>query len=235
VLLLGRARPAHVLWAAAGAASVVAAFTVAGFDWLTGYHLVGERYYQGLAAHRPYAYWIGANLTVLAVSAGPVTAVILRRAALQGRRLTADVRIHALRPQPERQHAEQPHAAQPHAAQPHAAQPHAVQPQSALPHVRRPHAGQPHVGQRHAGQPHPGQPHAGQPHAGWLLAGSAALAIAAADLSGYSKAEVERIWLPFAVWLLAGAGLLPTGNRRAWLAAQAVVALLVNHLLLTVW
>ena len=38
-----------------------------------------------------------------------------------------------------------------------------------------------------------------------LLPGAALLAILAADLSGYSKAEVERIWLPFAVWLLAGA------------------------------
>jgi hypothetical protein len=37
------------------------------------------------------------------------------------------------------------------------------------------------------------------------------------------------------VWLLAGAGLLPARDRRGWLAAQATVALLVNHLLLTVW
>jgi hypothetical protein len=68
-----------------------------------------------------------------------------------------------------------------------------------------------------------------------LLPGAAVLAILAADLSGYSKAEVERIWLPFAVWLLAGADLLPAPARRGWLAAQAVVALLINHLLLTTW
>ena len=35
-----------------------------------------------------------------------------------------------------------------------------------------------------------------------MLPVAAALAIAAADLSGLSKAEVERIWLPYAIWLL---------------------------------
>jgi hypothetical protein len=58
-------------------------------------------------------------------------------------------------------------------------------------------------------------------------------AVLAADLSGLSKAEVERIWLPFAVWLPAGAALLP--HPRSWLAVQAATALLVNHLLLTGW
>jgi methylthioxylose transferase len=61
------------------------------------------------------------------------------------------------------------------------------------------------------------------------------LAIAAADLSGLSKAEVERIWLPFTVWLMAGVALLPAPSRRFWLATQAAVALLINHLLLTTW
>jgi hypothetical protein len=55
-----------------------------------------------------------------------------------------------------------------------------------------------------------------------------------ADVSGLSKSEVERIWLPFAVWLVPAAGFLP-GSPRRWLAAQAVVALMVNHLLLTNW
>ncbi len=68
-----------------------------------------------------------------------------------------------------------------------------------------------------------------------LLPLGAAVAVLAADLSGLSKAEVERIWLPFAVWFAAGAALLPAPHRRAWLAAQAGTALLVNHLLLTVW
>ena len=68
-----------------------------------------------------------------------------------------------------------------------------------------------------------------------LLPCAALLAILAADLSGLSKAEVERIWLPFAVWLPTGAVLLPAGDRRCWLAVQAATALLINHLLLTAW
>ncbi|WP_198029105.1 hypothetical protein [Actinoplanes sp. N902-109] len=68
-----------------------------------------------------------------------------------------------------------------------------------------------------------------------LLPLAAVAAVLAADLSGYSKAEVERIWQPFAVWMVAGAVLIPAGWRRRWLVAQAVVALLVNHVLLTTW
>ncbi|MGP2440442.1 hypothetical protein [Streptomyces sp. JW3] len=66
-----------------------------------------------------------------------------------------------------------------------------------------------------------------------LLTGAALLALLVADLSGMSKAETERIWLPFAVWLLPACAFL-TG-RRGWLAAQAALALLLNHLLLTGW
>ena len=66
-----------------------------------------------------------------------------------------------------------------------------------------------------------------------LLTGAALAAVLLADLSGLSKAEVERIWLPFVVWLAVPCALLP--RPRRWLAAQAGLALLVNHLLLTVW
>jgi hypothetical protein len=75
----------------------------------------------------------------------------------------------------------------------------------------------------------------GQPRVLLLLCGAAALAVLVADISGFSKAEVERIWLPFAIWLVAAAGLLPPRQVRWWLAGQAVVALVVNHLLLTTW
>lgn len=61
------------------------------------------------------------------------------------------------------------------------------------------------------------------------------IAIAAADLSGLSKAETERIWLPFAVWLLPAVALLPERSHRWWLAAQAGVALAVAHLVATPW
>ncbi|WP_460397602.1 hypothetical protein [Actinophytocola sediminis] len=67
------------------------------------------------------------------------------------------------------------------------------------------------------------------------LVRGAALAVLTADLSGLSKAETERIWLPFAVWLVLAAALLPRASRRWWLAAQAATAIVVNHLLLTNW
>ncbi|MGW5653395.1 hypothetical protein [Streptomyces humi] len=59
------------------------------------------------------------------------------------------------------------------------------------------------------------------------------LALLIADLSGMSKAETERIWLPFAMWLPAAGAFLP--GPRIWLTAQAVLALLLNHLLFTGW
>ncbi|MER5551829.1 hypothetical protein ABT001_09125 [Streptomyces sp. NPDC002793] len=68
-----------------------------------------------------------------------------------------------------------------------------------------------------------------------VLTLAAFLALAVADLSGMSKAETERIWQPFVVWLMPAAALLPDLGRRGWLTAQAVVALLVNHLLWTGW
>ncbi|GHD87516.1 hypothetical protein [Streptomyces naganishii] len=59
------------------------------------------------------------------------------------------------------------------------------------------------------------------------------LALLVADLSGMSKAETERIWLPFAMWLLPADALLD--RPRGWLAGQALLGLLINHLLLTGW
>lgn len=95
-----------------------------------------------------------------------------------------------------------------------------------------------------------------------LLVCAALLALLVADLSGMSKAETERIWLPFTLWLLPACAFLalpcasgsflprasgscpspdsgsaPAGGipLRAWLAAQALLALLLNHLLITRW
>jgi methylthioxylose transferase len=56
-----------------------------------------------------------------------------------------------------------------------------------------------------------------------------------ADLSQMSKAEVERIWLPFVPWVLLACALLPERWRRRGLVLQVVLALLVQHLLLTGW
>jgi hypothetical protein len=50
-----------------------------------------------------------------------------------------------------------------------------------------------------------------------------------------SKAETERIWLPFTVWLTAAGTLLPPRSHRWWLALNVVGALLLNHFILTNW
>ncbi len=60
-------------------------------------------------------------------------------------------------------------------------------------------------------------------------------AIACADLSMLSKAEVERIWLPFTIWLTAAPALLPVRSHRLWLALNAAGALLVNTIMVTNW
>ena len=130
-----------------GASAVVAVFAALGFWWLDGYHLVVERYYQGIATPRAYAYWVWADLAAAVFACGFA-----------------------------------PFAAR----------------------WRGP---------------------------GATLAAAAAVAVLAATASGLSKAEVERIWLPFTVWLVV----LVPDRRRLWLAAQAVTALAVNHLLLTNW
>ncbi|WP_326559353.1 hypothetical protein [Micromonospora sp. NBC_01796] len=175
VLLRARDRLGVLLLAAAGVGAVVAGFTLSGFWWLDGYHLVARRYYQGWAAERPYGYWIWANLAALLLSAGPAIGPALRRAA-------AAVPIRPPR-----------------------------RPVTVALRQRFASAG-PTV---------------------WLPI-AAAVAVLAADLSALSKAEVERIWLPFAVWLLVATAHLPAGHRRWWLAAQAATALAVNHLLWTV-
>ncbi|GIM89755.1 hypothetical protein [Paractinoplanes toevensis] len=252
-------------WAAVGAVAVVGAWTAAGFDWLTGYDLVIQRYYQGLAAHRPYAYWVWANLAILVVAAGPAAAAIVRRATLGlGPAMTA------LRTTPRATAAPARPVVDP-------ARPAGVlgptrsvgvgglaPPAGALgpsgsvggAGLTRPAAvveparsvgvlgaagrvvaaGRMRSGVAVAGRVRRGLAALAVPGRGFLLLPLAAVgAILLADLSGYSKAEVERIWLPFAVWLMAGAALLPARTRRHWLIAQAVVALVVNHIVLTVW
>jgi hypothetical protein len=71
----------------------------------------------------------------------------------------------------------------------------------------------------------------------WLLVGAAAGAVAIADLSGMAKGEVERIWLPFALWLLLACGAIETSDRgaRMMLAIQAVVCLVISTALVTAW
>jgi len=61
------------------------------------------------------------------------------------------------------------------------------------------------------------------------------IAIVCADLTMLSKAETERIWLPFTVWLTAAPALLPARSGRLWLAVNVVGALLLNSLIFTHW
>jgi methylthioxylose transferase len=68
----------------------------------------------------------------------------------------------------------------------------------------------------------------------WLVVAAVGM-VAVADASQMSKAEVERIWLPFAPWLLLACALLPESWRRPMLALQVVVAIAVQHLLQTGW
>ncbi|WP_433197594.1 hypothetical protein ACQP1G_01450 [Nocardia sp. CA-107356] len=159
VLSAGRTvRP--LLLALLGALLVAAAFTMAGFWWLDGYHLVVERYYQGIASERPYAYWVWANLAATICAVGLATAAGLPRA---------------------------------------------------LSHLRKPF----------------------DPTA--LLVAAGLCAILVADLSGLSKAETERIWLPFDVWLMAATAFLPRSTVRVWLFVQALGTLVLAHTILTNW
>jgi hypothetical protein len=159
VIAMTRAwRPASV--AVLGAALVVAGFTAGGFWWFEGYQLVKIDYASGIAATRPYGYFVWANIAALAFALGPAVFAGLRRWASGPARLGS---------------------------------------------------------------------------AGSLLTVAAVVAIIVADVSGKSKGEVARIWLPFAVWLNVPTALLPRSSARLWLAAEALLALLVQHLLHTVW
>ncbi len=68
----------------------------------------------------------------------------------------------------------------------------------------------------------------------WLVGATVAIVVLA-EVSQMSKAEVERIWLPFVPWLLVACALLPERWRRGGLAVQVALALVVQHLLFTGW
>ena len=67
------------------------------------------------------------------------------------------------------------------------------------------------------------------------LVGAGVVMVAVADLSLMSKAEVERIWLPFLPWMLLSVLWLPEPWRRRALVAQAVAGLVLQHVVRTVW
>ncbi|MEJ7634976.1 hypothetical protein [Aeromicrobium sp.] len=67
------------------------------------------------------------------------------------------------------------------------------------------------------------------------LAAAAMLTIVVACLSGMSKAETERIFLPFTIWIVALPALLPGRWHRPLLLSQVVLGLSAELLLLTRW
>uniref|UniRef100_UPI001B803B43 hypothetical protein n=1 Tax=Couchioplanes caeruleus TaxID=56438 RepID=UPI001B803B43 len=294
IVCLRRGQWRLVGFAALGGAAVVLAFTASGFWWFEGYRLVVDRYYQGVASVRPYAYWVWANLAALVASAGPVVAVVMRRAMIG---LAASWRE---LPRPARQGSARVGGAVEVAGVPPCVAPSAGHAVSAMPALRghvEPTACAPESAStaggarrsekdpRRGAKPDPAAAglsrtaesrrfkaqastvsvgrertesaartatqnstgvrvvafgrmlmrQAAEAPAACLLPLTAGVAILLADLSGLSKAETERIWLPFAVWFAAGASLIPARSRRAWLVAQAATALVVNHLLLTTW
>ena len=67
------------------------------------------------------------------------------------------------------------------------------------------------------------------------LVAAGVVMVGVADLSLMSKAEVERIWLPFLPWLLLSVLWLPARWQRWALTAQAVAAVVLQHLVRTLW
>jgi hypothetical protein len=156
--VLARARSWRPLpVAAATAAAVVLAFAAAGFAWWEAFPVLRERYWDGIAADRPAAYWMWGNLAALLVCTGP-----LLGAGLAQLRRGADRTV-------------------------------------------------------------------------VVLSGAAVVIVLLADLSQMSKAEVERIWLPFVPWLMLSTALLPEHWRRWGLLLQVGWAIAVQQLLYTSW
>jgi len=245
------ARGGRAVWPAVatliGVALVVAAFTASGFWWLDGYHLVVQRYYQGIASDRPYSYWVWGNLaaTVCAVGLGAAAALhrvvrgilgplAIRRSGAPSDHSSVPARDSGM---PARHSGvllagigvgpgSRPKTRRDDDLDVDRGDGLDVQPSAAW------------MGRRSARVDH-GLERLAQWRDGVdpaaLLAAAGLVAILAADLSGLSKAETERIWLPFDMWVLAGTALLPRPTVRGWLAAQAVAALVVNHLLMTNW
>ncbi len=60
----------------------------------------------------------------------------------------------------------------------------------------------------------------GWPRGVWAVPLGVAVAIGLAIASNLAKGEVERIYLPFAVWLLPLASMIPVAIARRWLAVQ---------------
>lgn len=84
----------------------------------------------------------------------------------------------------------------------------------------------------------------------WLLSIGGVIAVCVADLSGLSKGEIERIWLPFVPWVMVlcgglarhGRALATSSGTMRWstvasvaLALQVVAAIVVEFVIRTPW
>lgn len=148
-----------VPWVLGGGLAVTGAFWASGFAWWEAFPVLHERYYAGIAADRPYWYWVWADIAAWTFTVGLATWAALPALFRWARRSSAAA----------------------------------------------------------------------------VVVTSVVLAMVLATLSGMSKAEVERIWLPFTVWILAAGALVPDRWRRPLLISQVATALAVQGLLLTRW
>jgi hypothetical protein len=153
VVAFSRRRLRTIAVAAAAVVAVGLVFAAFGFSWFAGLTATRAEYAQGVAALRPYGYFVFANIAAFAIALGPAPIAGVGR--LRDRRL-------------------------------------------------------------------------------WLLVGTAVAVVALVDLSGLSKGEVERIWLPFWPWMALAAAAL-TDHVRWWLAAQVCVAVAVQTFIGTPW
>lgn len=156
VVALARRRVLPLLIALAVVGAAMLLFGALGFWWPAGLEATRQQYFLSVARHRPYSYFLLADLAAFALALGPVVAVALGR--LRDRRL-------------------------------------------------------------------------------WLLVGGALVAVGLADLSGLSKGEVERIWLPFVPWVLAACCTLAPSERegRRWLAIQVAAAFAMQVAVRSPW
>ena len=63
------------------------------------------------------------------------------------------------------------------------------------------------------------------PLPGQLLEEGETTGVLISDLTGVVRGETERLWMPFAVWIVPAAAFLPVRHRRLWLAASVVLAI----------
>lgn len=66
------------------------------------------------------------------------------------------------------------------------------------------------------------------------LAGAALLGMLALDISSVTRGEVERIWVPYAAWVLTATAAHRT-PARGWLAVQAATAIIIQALVMSAW